>query len=500
MSFSESGSSSRTRRQFLTSVAITAGSLAIAPLLDACSAPTSSSTAAPTAPAAGAAAPTAAAGGRVIPGQNAPGAAGQAASTGKTITLMHESSFVPAFDKFMSDVLAPEYEKQTGIKINYDTVSVGSLQPKVTSAAETNAGPETTLLFFAHPFLYDQKLVDLTDIADDLGKRYGGWHESARDAVVVNGKWKALPFGNVGQIMVYRADWFKEVGYDKFPETWDELLEAGTKLKAKGHPFGFEYGHGFGDNHGWMYPLLWSFGGREVDKDGKTVVLDSDETARAVDWARKFFEQANIQDVLGWTDVNNNKAFLGEQISCTNNASSILTVAKNEFPDIAPNIGHALNPKGPTGERFQLLNPWANAAFTFSANVDEAKKFLAWLHDEKQFSQWLAGGGAFYAPFLKGYENHPMWNSEPRMQPYKESVQYSHLPGWPAAADRRASESLAKYVICDMFAGAAQGKSPKEVIATATAQLKEIYSRAWAWAGRPGAAAGPSRRGGSLDG
>ena len=69
-----------------------------------------------------------------------------------------------------------------------------------------------------------------------------------------------------------------------------------------------------------------------------------------------------------------------------------------------------------------------------------------------------------------------MWDAEPRMKPFKESVQYSHLPGWPAAADRRASESLAKYVIADMFAGAASGKSTKDVIATATGQLKQIYA------------------------
>ena len=61
-----------------------------------------------------------------------------------------------------------------------------------------------------------------------------------------------------------------------------KLYEAGKKLKAKDHPFGFELGHGFGDNHGWLYPLLWSYGGAEVAPDGKTVVIDSDETARAV--------------------------------------------------------------------------------------------------------------------------------------------------------------------------------------------------------------------------
>ena len=97
---------------------------------------------------------------------------------------------------------------------------------------------------------------------------------------------------------------------EEFPDTWEELYEVGKKLKAKDHPFGFELGHGFGDNHGWLYPLLWSYGGHEVEADGKTVVIDSDETARAVDFARKFFKDTMFEDVLGWTDPSNNKAWM----------------------------------------------------------------------------------------------------------------------------------------------------------------------------------------------
>jgi multiple sugar transport system substrate-binding protein len=460
---------SASRRLFLKWAIVGAATASVAPLLEACSGGAAGTATAPAQPAAPAA--TAA---RVVPGQ-AGGASTPSSSGAKSLTFMHESSFIPPFDKYMSDTLAPAYQQATGVQVTYDTVSVGSIQSKITAEVETNAGPDLTLLEFNWAHLYDDKLVDLTDIADDLGSRYGGWYDGIKDAVVVGGKWKAIPLGNIGQLMVYRTDWFKEVGYEKFPDTWDELLEAGTKLKEKGHPLGLTMGHGFGDNHGWMYPLLWSFGGREVDKEGKQVVLDSDETAKAVDYVRTLYEKAQLTDVLGWTDPSNNKAFLSEQISCTNNASSILSAAKTDFPQIAPSIGHALNPKGPSGERFQLLNPWTHAIFTFSSDVQASKDFMKWLNDEKQFSAWLAAGDAYYAPFLHAYDNHSMWNSEPRMQPYKESVQYSHLPGWPAAPGRATAESLAKYVISDMFAKAAQGDSTKSVISTAADQLKQIY-------------------------
>ena len=203
----------------------------------------------------------------------------------KAMTMMHESSFIPAYDAYFKNTIAPAYEKATGIKINYELVSVGSLQTRVTTAAETGSGPEMSTVYFNWPFLFDEKLVDLSDIAEEIGKKAGGWHDSVKESVIVNGKWKALPFGNVGQLSNYRIDWFNEAGIKDFPDTWDGLLEAGVKLKKAGRPFGFELGHGFGDNHGWLYPLLWSYGAREVEPDGKTIVIDSDETARAVDSA-----------------------------------------------------------------------------------------------------------------------------------------------------------------------------------------------------------------------
>jgi multiple sugar transport system substrate-binding protein len=404
--------------------------------------------------------------------------AAQARAAPKSLTLMHESSFIPAYDAYVKNTLAPAYEKATGIKLIYETVSVGSVQTRVTTIAETGTGADMSQLAFNWPFLFDQKLVDVTDIAKVIGDKAGGWHDAAAEAVIVNGKWKAIPFGNIGQLMNWRMDWFGEVGVKTFPETWDELLEAGIKLKKAGRPFGMELGHGFGDNHGWLYPLLWSFGAREVEPDGKTVAIDSAETAKAVDFCRRFFKETMFEDVLGWTDVSNNKAYLSEQISCTNNAESILYIAKRDFPDIAKVTGQSLNPKGPTGQRFHILNPWTHGIFTHTPDHQAAKDFMVWLMDPKQVGGWYDIAVSYYAPFLHMFDDAPLWHAEPRNLPYRDSLASSHLPGWPAPISRPQSESVAKYVVVDMFAKACAGTSTKEVIKTAEAQLREIYKSA----------------------
>src|SRR4051794_38982794 len=139
---------------------------------------------------------------------------GQSAHAATTITVLHESSFIKAFDEHFQKKIIPAYEKATGVKVVYEIVSVGSTLTRNTTAAETGAGPDLTLMALNWPFLFADKLVDVSDIAEEAGKANGGWYDAARELAVVDGKWKAVPFGNIGQLMNYRIDWFKEAGFD----------------------------------------------------------------------------------------------------------------------------------------------------------------------------------------------------------------------------------------------------------------------------------------------
>ena len=53
----------------------------------------------------------------------------------KTITVLHESSFIKPFDEYVQNVLAPAYEKQAGTKVNYEVTSVGSLPTRISTVA-----------------------------------------------------------------------------------------------------------------------------------------------------------------------------------------------------------------------------------------------------------------------------------------------------------------------------------------------------------------------------
>src|SRR5215471_7856700 len=65
-------------------------------------------------------------------------------AAGKTVTILHESSFIPPFDGFIKKTLAQEYEKQTGIKIVYEITAFGSLPTRIATIAETGSGADIT--------------------------------------------------------------------------------------------------------------------------------------------------------------------------------------------------------------------------------------------------------------------------------------------------------------------------------------------------------------------
>ncbi len=94
------------------------------------------------------------------------------------------------------------------------------------------------MLFNNHPHLYSASLVDVSDVAEEVGKDQNGYYTISKGNCQVNGKWLAMPMAIIGAMNAYRKSAFAEVGYSKFPETWDQYRDAGKKLKAKGMPIG----------------------------------------------------------------------------------------------------------------------------------------------------------------------------------------------------------------------------------------------------------------------
>ena len=51
------------------------------------------------------------------------------------------------------------------------------LRPQLAVVANTGAGADIVISFAADPHIYAAKMIELTDLADYLGQKYGGWYD-----------------------------------------------------------------------------------------------------------------------------------------------------------------------------------------------------------------------------------------------------------------------------------------------------------------------------------
>ena len=208
------------------------------------------------------------------------------------------ADFVPASDVLLKGEITAECQKALGIKLTVETINANDIQARITSAIQSGTGPDIVNVLNNWAHLYTESLADVGDIAEELGKSQGGFYDTARAAAHDGKRWLAVPYNIVGVQIAYRKSWFDEIGYTTFPQTWDQYRDAGKKLKAKGRPLGQTLGHTFGDAPNFAYPYLWSWGGKEVEADGKTVVLNSKETIESVKYMVGFWKDAHDEGGL----------------------------------------------------------------------------------------------------------------------------------------------------------------------------------------------------------
>src|SRR6201991_1767458 len=137
-----------------------------------------------------------------------------------TVHWLRWHDFAPASDQLVGKELSPAAEKALGIKINLETVNGNDLQPRITSAIQSGAGPDIIMLFNNHPHIYSESVVDLSDIATSVGKAEGGYYDLCKSNSADGQKWIAVPWTIVGAMIAYRKSWFDEVGATSFPDTW----------------------------------------------------------------------------------------------------------------------------------------------------------------------------------------------------------------------------------------------------------------------------------------
>jgi len=393
------------------------------------------------------------------------------------LRVLRWSRFVQGdIDAYMVNV--KKFTEKTGIEVRVDNEGWEDVRPKAAVAANTGAGPDIILSTNDDANLYPDKLLDVTDLAEYLGKKYGGWYPAGQAFLKPDGKkWIGIPLGAAGSMMVYRESQLKAAGFDAFPKTTDDFLKMAKAVAAKGTPGGMALGNATGDGL-WCNWLVWAFGGKLVDANNK-VVIDSPETLKALEYGKELYATF-VPGTLSWLDPNNNKAFLDGQISYTNNGISIYVTAKNspdaKVKELAADIQHASFPVGPVGVPTESHLFFNQMIMKYTKYPNAAKEFLRFMMEKEQFEPWLTGAQAYIATPLAGYASAPVWTVDPKNTPYRDPVKNMRPAGYAGKLGYASAGAAADFIIVNMVAeGISGSKTPKEAMERAQKRAERYY-------------------------
>jgi multiple sugar transport system substrate-binding protein len=394
---------------------------------------------------------------------------------GAQLSLLRWKHFVRSEDDAFVAVMNA-FTKATGVKVNIIRESNDDVQPKAMVAANAGAGPDLFWGLFSLPYLFPQKCVDVTDVADYLGKKYGGWVASAIAYGNAKGdKWIDLPVAWAGNEMNYRKSSLRQAGFSTVPATTDEFLEYAKATKKNNRPGGFALGRAPGDGNSWVYWCLWAHGGYTVDMNDK-VIINSPETEKALNYAKQLYENM-IPGVASWNDASNNKAFLGNEIHWTANTISIYIAAAADQTkrEIAEDIDFGPYPIGPVGKPTELAVPYPLLAMAYTKYPQACKALMAFMMEADQYNSWVEAAQGYLIPSLNAHDGNSFWN-DPKRIVYRDLAKRSLTDAGLGSVGEKAAAAIADYVVLDMFASFCTGREDaKGAIKTAERQLQRIY-------------------------
>lgn len=414
-----------------------------------------------------------------LSGCSGSGSTAGSSSTGSTPDAGGKKKLVIAWAQWDPAVqlqkLCEDYTKETGVEVQVQQIPWGQFEDKV-KLAWTNKSPEYDMVVGDSQWLGTAATgghyVDLTDwskenmaldeISESALKSYGEY----------DGKLWALPCMSDALGFAYRKDLFEDAanktafkakyGHELAPpKTWDEFQHVAEFFT---HPDKKEYGSALfysklydGATMGFQ-PVLWSYGG---DWDN----LESPEAQKALEFyvGLKKFCPPNAETFYFDESL---RAFQQGQVAMAECwfafFPGLTDKTKNPHAD---NTGYFVIPAGPKGQ-FVSLGGQGISISSYSAQPDEAKKFVAWLEKEDTQKKWVSLGGltsnkkVAETPEFKSAMpyNETFAKSVPFLKDFDNSPNYSRLM------------NIAQTEINNAVSG---GVTPAEALKAASQQMKE---------------------------
>ncbi len=394
------------------------------------------------------------------------------------VTLKMITPIFPDADgkKALEDQLLTKFKQETGITVQVDRVpSYGELPAKLTTAFAGGLAPDVFNIGVGWVGDYASQLLPLDGLLDTAD-----FYESILATGKDNGKLYGIPYIMDTRLIVYRKDFFKEVGLDpeKPPTSWEELRDYAIKLTKRNADGTLDRAGLDVIQSGVQTPeqtrqhwfrFLWQNGGELFSPDKKKAIFNSDKGIEALQYYTDLIRKDKVTDYGFTTGVPNQSLIAAGKagMAMVNARTMSLEIVKD--PSLKDKIGIVPAFKKATQGEFVGGSYWVIAKTT--KYPEEAKKLIQFLSAKENAMVGIKYRKAI--PPLKSLATDPYVQEDAILKASLDNLKIGRAEGGPNGWLQ--IRDLFDPVLTEALVGK---KSPKEALDGLAAKADEILAKA----------------------
>lgn len=276
-------------------------------------------------------------------------------------------------------------------------------------------------------------------------------------------------------IMYYNKAHFREVGLDRPPRDWAELIEYADKLTVRDTDgtitrSGFSLrktGYKQGTAEKWL-TFFYSAGGVPFDEKGTVSYFDSDAGKAAFNFYGDVLFKRNIDSV----SLDGDQRGFGQgTVSMFIREDHVIHWLAENFPDIDYGVA-AIPPADTSMTSYSSGGAFPMVVNSDSPNKEDAWRFLEFLLSDEPYYRYVKAVRA--QPILKSIAMRPEFNQHPGLQTYANQPVY--LPP-KFAHDKNSLEVIGTYVERFAYGHLDADEAVRRMTDEINAQMKLGYAR-----------------------
>jgi multiple sugar transport system substrate-binding protein len=397
------------------------------------------------------------------------------------LVVWNTAALAPQVDKIMQDQCYA-YAKQAGIKeneIDYSIIGSAQILPKLVAALEAGTPPDIARHEASLVSLYRSQghLLEVTDLVDKMRRVPGGLFP-VFDEVMHQGKAYAIPQSISPVPLITRMDILAAAKVEP-PKTWDEFIEVCKKLQQPPKLTGYGMCLGLtSDTNSNVMSVIWSYGGKLVEADNKTVALYSPGTIKAVQLIADMYLKHKIipKGTISWDNTGNNKAYQSRQVIFVQNATSIYAYLAESDKELYNATGLLPMPAGPAGA-FAYLGTAYWMLFKHNPYPEVAKGLAEYWMAPENLRVMIEEGDGRWGPPYKGMYDSDFWK-RPVFTHWREMLESGRHLASPGTAYPAVGEVAHTYVLGRMMHRVlVEHWEAEKAVEEAHKKIVEIYAR-----------------------